>query len=96
MKTYLHGKLASLNLPTSTPSIQRELQVTSLFGTTDYNAFINLQNVFTRQCNPLTGRGIGATGSVATSIDCDDIDDLFAQNSLIVIEKDVSSVLLRG
>ena len=96
VKTYLHGKLASLNLPTSTPSIQRELQVTSLFGTTDYNQFINLQNVFTRQCNPLTGRGIGATGSVATSIDCDDIDDLFAQNSLIVIEKDVSSVLLRG
>jgi len=55
-KLYIHGKLNTLNTPLA-PSEWRTTQIEDLFNSTIYEDRINLQNIFTRTCNPITGSG---------------------------------------
>lgn len=57
-KLHLQGKITILNTPTI-PTQARIDQITNLLGTTDYQSYINLQNVFTRTCGL---NGIGSDG----------------------------------
>jgi hypothetical protein len=92
-KTFIHGSLVSLNLPT-TVSQKRIDQIDQLFPGQDLSEFISLQSVFTWSCNPSTNKGFGA-GS--TTVDCGTTGNTQqALSSLIVIEKDIPSLLLKN
>ena len=53
-KTHVQGKFFSLNTPFE-PSNNRERQIDALLGGTGYDEYINLQNLFKRECNLGTG-----------------------------------------
>jgi len=53
VKTFIHGKFASLNLPT-TSYLQREKQVANVLETNEYKDRISLANVFRWRCDPMT------------------------------------------
>ncbi len=53
-KTHVQGKFFSLNTPFE-PTNNRERQIDALLGGTGYDEYINLQNLFKRECNLGTG-----------------------------------------
>ncbi|EKD24522.1 MAG: hypothetical protein ACD_80C00214G0001, partial [uncultured bacterium (gcode 4)] len=57
-KLHLQGKMTTLNTPFE-PNTGRIGQIETMFGNT-YDTFINLQNIFVREC------GLGGTGSDGT------------------------------
>lgn len=94
VKTFIHGKFASLNLPT-TSYPQREKQVTNVLWSADYNDRISLANVFKWRCDPMTWKGVfNPNFSTASEIHCDKSNDNHRDSSLIVIEKNYPSTLL--
>ena len=98
-KTFIHGKLTSLSLP-STSYTKREQQIESLFGSEKFNImkwFISLQDVFKRKCNTTTWLGIEGwtNSSIAKNIACGSNIDKHRSSSLIVVEKDYPTTLLK-
>ena len=96
VKTFIHGKFASLNLPT-TSYPQREKQVTNVLWTTNYNNRISLTNVFEWRCDPITWKWFTTNtvfNNIASSIQCNQPNDNHRDSSLVVIEKNYPSTLL--
>lgn len=99
-KTFIQGKLASLNLPTISNS-QREKQIiNAVWWLPSNTGYINLENLFSRRCNiNFTGGWVGYTGTsnptIGPAIPCNNTGDNHYDRSLIVIEKDFPSVLFK-
>jgi len=83
-KLYIHWKLNTLNTPLA-PSEWRTTQIEHLFGNTTYNDRINLQNIFTRTCNPITWSGSDNTSCF--------MDPLADSNIIIIWNKKYKSNL---
>jgi|GEM_PF-5055667 len=98
-KLYIHGKFASLNSGLE-PTQGRTSQVAALFnnasttygddltvdGFCNSNNCINLNNIFTRQCEV---SGVGTDGNR-----CDVANDRFKYNAFIVIDTVIPNALL--
>jgi hypothetical protein len=82
-KLYFHGKIHTLNTPVM-PSEWRINQISSLFGENVFDSWINLQNIFGRQCNPVTWSG-------SDGVPC--FDDPLAESPIVIIDKSLSSRL---
>ena len=95
VKTFIHGKFASLNLPT-TSYLQREKQVANVLETNEYKDRISLANVFRWRCDPMTWKGVFNPNFTTTAsvIQCNQANDNHRDSSLIVIEKNYPSTLL--
>jgi len=82
-KLHLQGKVTTLNTPLEATT-ERINQIESMFGNT-YNNFINLQNVFTRQCwlNGMSADGVRCdTGSIVSTIPLVILNGSFASEIL--------------
>lgn len=93
VKTFIHGKFASLNLPTASYP-QREKQVKNVLWNDSYKQRISLANVFTWRCDPITWSGVDISWTISNKITCNNSTDNHRDSALIVIEKDYPSTLL--
>jgi len=82
-KLYFHGKIHTLNTPVM-PSEWRINQIFSLFGVSIFEPWINLQNIFSRYCNPTTGSG-------SDWVSC--LNDPLAESPIVIIDKNFPSRL---
>lgn len=94
-KTFIHGRLSSLNLPSSSYA-KREQQVEKVLGTATLNEYISLQNVFTRQCSDVTWYWTTGVNNIVVwpAIPCNNTGDNHLFSSLIVIESNKVPTLL--
>lgn len=84
-KLHIQGKITTLNTPIE-PSTQRISQIETMFWVDIYNGFINLQNVFTRQC--------GLTWSANDGTPCMTWD-VISTTPLVILNGNYPSVLLQ-
>lgn len=85
-KLYFNGKISTLNMPVE-PVQGRIDQITNLLGASFVN-WINLQNVFTWQCNPISA--VGTDG-----VSCGNASDQYANIPFIVRDEQITSRLLQ-
>jgi hypothetical protein len=85
-KTHIQGKFFSLNTPFE-ETTKRQTQIASLLKTSNYEEFINLQKLFTRQCGL---DGVGSDGITS----CTNGNDI-GRVSLVILDRAFPSRLLK-
>ncbi len=84
-KLHIQGKITTLNTPL-TPAQWRINQVDSLFGNTRYENFVNLQNIFVRECGL---NGIANDGTLCLTW------DITSTTPLVILDGNYSSLFIQ-